>query len=186
MSGIFDSSRNPPRRSVFDDDDSGDDGHETDPFLSHSKITANINSHPAPSTSSTQNIASLPSPTLQGDRFSSEHPPSYETPIRTNPQQSRSSYDSPASDPWSSTPRTNGTVPAAVTSFPRRPSSIRAGIGGAEGASYLLDADHIDIRKSDEKEGIMGFKHVNYTVASARRGTQVVRRYSDFSWSAPV
>lgn len=190
MSAIFDSSRDPPRRSIFDDDDSGDDGPETDPFLSRSKIPGNasaINSHPAPSTSSSRDTARLSSPTaLQRDHFSSERPPSYETPIRTNPHHSRSSYESPANDPWSSTPRTNGSAPAAVLSFPRRPSSIRAGIGSTERASYLLDADHIDIQKSDEKEGIMGFKHVNYTLASARRGTQVVRRYSDFSWSAPV
>jgi len=46
----------------------------------------------------------------------------------------------------------------------------------------LLDADHINIQKADEKEGFVGFKHVNYTLASARRGTQVVRRYSDFAW----
>ena len=187
MSGIFDSSRDPPRHSIFDDDDSGDDGHETDPFLSRSKAAATtsaIDSHPAPSTSSSQNVASLPSPTtLQRDRFSSDRTPSYETPVRTSPHQSRSSYDSPANDPWSSTPRTNGTVPTAVTNFARGSSSIRAGTGGTEGASYLLDADHIDIQKSDEMEGIMGFKHVNYTLASARRGTQVVRRYSDFSWS---
>jgi hypothetical protein len=187
MSGIFDSSRDPPRRSIFDDDDSGDDIPETDPFLSRSKIAANasaIDPHASPSTSSSQNIARLPSPTtLQRDHFASGRPPSYETPTRSSVHQSRSSYDSPSSDPWSATPRTNGTVPVAVPNFPRRTSSIQA---GAERASYLLDADHIDIQKSDEKEGIMGFKHVTYTLASARRGTQVVRRYSDFSWSAPV
>ena len=131
MSGIFDSSRDPPRRSIFDDDDSGDDIHETDPFLSRSKIASNtsvIDSHPSPSTSSSQNIARLPSPTtLQGDHFSSGRPPSYETPIRTSVHQSRSSYDSPSNDPWSATPRTNGTVPAAVPNFPRRTSSIQAG-----------------------------------------------------------
>lgn len=54
--------------------------------------------------------------------------------------------------------------------------------GSGETASYLLDADHINIQKADEKEGIVGFKHVNYMLASARRGTQVVRRYSDFAW----
>lgn len=189
MSAIFDSSRDPPRRSIFDDDDSGDDGHEIDPFLSRSKIPGNasaIDSHPVPSTSSSQSTARLSSPALQRDHFSSERPPSYETPVRTNTHHSRSSYESPANDPWSSTPRTNGSVPAPVLNFPRRSSSIPAGVGSTERASYLLDADHIDIQKSDEKEGIMGFKHVNYTLASARRGTQVVRRYSDFSWFAPL
>jgi sorting nexin-8 len=187
MSGIFDSSHNPPRRSIFDDDGADDDHHptETDPFLSHSK-TSTIDSHPAPSAS--QNIARLPSPTtLQQDHFATSSssgagPPSYTTPPRN--ATSRSSYESPANDPWSSTPRTNGIVPVAVPNFPRHVNALpSAGIlGGGEIASYLLDADHIDIQKSDEKEGIMGFKHVNYTVNSARRGTQVVRRYSDFAW----
>ena len=190
MSGIFDSSRNPPRRSIFDDDDADHDHHpiETDPFLSHSK-TSTIDSHSTPSIpSASQNIARLPSPTaLQQDHFATSSssgagPPSYTTPPRN--VTSRSSYDSPANDPWSSTPRTNGVVPVAVPNFPRQTSGLHgtAISGGGEIASYLLDADHIDIQKTDEKEGIMGFKHVNYTVNSARRGTQVVRRYSDFAW----
>lgn len=198
MSGIFDSSRDPPRRSIFDNDDDDDhhhnNSHETDPFLSHhhSSKTAAIDSHPTPSISSaSQNIARLPSPTaLQQDHFAStthHHPPSYQTPSASS-RNTRSSYDSPANDPWSSTPRANGIVPVAAPNFPRTSSvpgittTTSGSAGGGEIASYLLDADHIDIQKSDEMEGIMGFKHVNYTVGSARRGTQVVRRYSDFAW----
>ena len=189
MSNPFDSARDRPRRSIFDDD-SDDDSHnpvETDPFLSRSKLA---DSHPAPTSAppTSHNIASLPSPTaLQQDHFSSISttgggmaPPSYSTPSRPPPA-SRPSYESPANDPWSSTPRTNGIVPVAAPNFPRRFSSIQPSQPG-ETASYLLDADHIDIQKSDEKEGLIGFKHVNYTLASARRGTQVVRRYSDFAW----
>lgn len=33
-----------------------------------------------------------------------------------------------------------------------------------------------------EKEGMFMFQHHNYQVASARRGSKVVRRYSDFVW----
>ena len=147
-------------------------------------MTSSIDSHPTPSIGTSQNIARLPSPTaLQQDNFSAGRggPPPYETPVRSPPQ-TRPSYESPANDPWSSTPRTNGVVPVAAPNFPRRVSSMPQASGAAETASYLLDADHINIQKSDEKEGIMGFKHVNYTLASARRGTQVVRRYSDFAW----
>lgn len=189
MSNPFDTARDPPRRSIFDDD-SDDDHHtiETDPFLSRSKLA---DSHPAPISGTpptSHNIARLPSPTaMQQDHFSSTHvigggdaPPSYSSPTRAVPQ-SRPSYESPANDPWSSTPRTNGVVPVATPNFPRRVSLIPPS-GPGETASYLLDADHIDIQKSDEKEGLIGFKHVNYTLASARRGTQVVRRYSDFAW----
>jgi sorting nexin-8 len=33
-----------------------------------------------------------------------------------------------------------------------------------------------------EKEGMFMFQHRNYEVKSARRGSTVVRRYSDFVW----
>jgi hypothetical protein len=33
-----------------------------------------------------------------------------------------------------------------------------------------------------EKEGLFMFQHRNYEVKSARRGSSVVRRYSDFVW----
>lgn len=177
MSNVFDSSsRARPRRSIFDDDE--DSPTEADAFLS--KSASNMDPDHTSSTSISQNIARLPSPAaLQQDHFSSG-PPAYSTPDRGHPQ-TRSSFESPANDPWSSTPRTNGLVPVAAPTFPRRTSSIRQATG-PETASYLLDADHITIQKTDEKEGIMGFKHVNYSLGSARRGTQVVRRYSDFSW----
>ena len=185
---MFDSSRAPARRSIFDDGASDDDDGrtESDPFLARSKMTSSIDSHPTPALSTSQNIARMSSPTaLQQDHFhTTSDPPAYDTPVRSPPQ-ARPSYESPAADPWSSTPRTNGVVPVATPNFPRRTSSIPQAhntASGTETASYLLDADHINIQKSDEKEGIMGFKHVNYTLASARRGTQVVRRYSDFAW----
>jgi len=185
MSSLFDPSGDRPRHSIFDDSD--DDNHdETDPFLSRSKITTTntFDSHPTPSTTTpaaSQNIAALPSPAaVEQDHFGppadTDRPSSYHSPVRA-----RSSYDSPANDPWSTTPRSNG-ISVAVPNFPRRASTSILNLGSGETASYLLDADHINIQKSDEKEGIMGFKHVNYTLASARRGTQVVRRYSDFAW----
>lgn len=33
-----------------------------------------------------------------------------------------------------------------------------------------------------EKEGMFMFQHHNYEVVSARRGSKVIRRYSDFVW----
>src|SRR5579859_3355574 len=124
MSSMYDSSRAPARRSIFGDDD---DHHTeaTDPFLSsRSKMTSSIDSHPTPSLSTSSNIAGMPSPTaLQQDHFhtSTDHPPAYDTPVRSPPQ-TRPSYESPAADPWSSTPRTNGVVPVATPNFPRRTS----------------------------------------------------------------
>jgi len=34
----------------------------------------------------------------------------------------------------------------------------------------------------DEKEGMFMFQHRNYEVASVRRNSKVIRRYSDFVW----
>jgi hypothetical protein len=186
--------RDRPRHSIFDDDSDDDANAETDPFLSGSKVSSTLDSHPAPlATPISQNIAHLPSQgALQQHHFitagaggvGSSAAPSgasaYSTPVRDTPQ-THHSYDSPANDPWSSTPRSNGVVPVATPNFPHRTNTVPPA-GGGETPSYLLDADHIDIQKSDEKEGFVGFKHVNYTLASARRGTQVVRRYSDFAW----
>lgn len=40
----------------------------------------------------------------------------------------------------------------------------------------------ITITLLPEKEGMFMFQHRNYEVKSARRGSTVVRRYSDFVW----
>lgn len=40
----------------------------------------------------------------------------------------------------------------------------------------------IQIMLLPEKEGMFMFQHHNYQVSSSRRGSKVVRRYSDFVW----
>ncbi|ROW12737.1 hypothetical protein VMCG_00215 [Cytospora schulzeri] len=42
--------------------------------------------------------------------------------------------------------------------------------------------EHIIVSLLPEKEGMFMFQHHNYEVASARRGSKVIRRYSDFVW----
>lgn len=42
--------------------------------------------------------------------------------------------------------------------------------------------EHVQITLLAEKEGMFMFQHHNYQVTSPRRGSQVVRRYSDFVW----
>lgn len=42
--------------------------------------------------------------------------------------------------------------------------------------------ERIVVNLLPEKEGIFMFQHHNYEVASARRGSKVIRRYSDFVW----
>ena len=43
-------------------------------------------------------------------------------------------------------------------------------------------AETVTINLLPEKEGMFMFQHRNYEVKSARRGSTVVRRYSDFVW----
>ena len=42
--------------------------------------------------------------------------------------------------------------------------------------------ENVVITLLPEKEGLFMFQHHNYQVASARRGSKVIRRYSDFVW----
>jgi sorting nexin-8 len=42
--------------------------------------------------------------------------------------------------------------------------------------------ENVVITLLPEKEGVFMFQHHNYQVASARRGSKVIRRYSDFVW----
>jgi sorting nexin-8 len=40
----------------------------------------------------------------------------------------------------------------------------------------------ITVQSLPEKEGVFLFQHRNYQITSARRGSKVIRRYSDFAW----
>jgi sorting nexin-8 len=51
--------------------------------------------------------------------------------------------------------------------------------GGRNGAAV---EEHILVTLMPEKEGMFFFQHHNYEVTSSRRGSKVVRRYSDFVW----
>ncbi|EEP80073.1 Mvp1p protein [Uncinocarpus reesii 1704] len=53
---------------------------------------------------------------------------------------------------------------------------------GGRGMSNNGAEDVITIHMLPEKEGMFMFQHRNYEVKSARRGSSVIRRYSDFVW----
>ncbi|KAL2146143.1 hypothetical protein VTI28DRAFT_4983 [Corynascus sepedonium] len=53
------------------------------------------------------------------------------------------------------------------------------GGGGRNGAAVQ---EHILVTLMPEKEGVFLFQHHNYEVTSSRRGSKVIRRYSDFVW----
>ena len=65
-------------------------------------------------------------------------------------------------------------VPALPTPAPNR--TIGGGRAGTAGEETIL------VTLMPEKEGMFLFRHHNYEVTSSRRGSKVIRRYSDFVW----
>ncbi|KAK5704018.1 Sorting nexin mvp1 [Elasticomyces elasticus] len=57
----------------------------------------------------------------------------------------------------------------------RRPAAPR--VQTSKGAEEVVTVNLLD-----EKEGLFMFQHRNYEIASVRRATKVIRRYSDFVW----
>lgn len=69
-----------------------------------------------------------------------------------------------------------GREPGSHRSAPLSTRTIGSGrTGGAV-------EENIVVSLLPEKEGMFMFQHHNYEVASARRGSKVIRRYSDFVW----
>ncbi|KAK4984575.1 Sorting nexin mvp1, partial [Elasticomyces elasticus] len=75
--------------------------------------------------------------------------------------------------------------------FGSGPGDDAGGTGGSSGARRALGAARIPgggveevivVNVLEEKEGIFLFQHRNYEVASVRRNSKVIRRYSDFVW----
>lgn len=63
------------------------------------------------------------------------------------------------------------------------PSRSRLGQSAHGGRAVTNGVEEIiTVATIQEKEGMFGFQHRNYEVASARRNSKVIRRYSDFVW----
>ncbi|GAD99039.1 sorting nexin Mvp1 [Paecilomyces variotii No. 5] len=62
------------------------------------------------------------------------------------------------------------------------PNPPRRSIGGRMTGTATGPEEVITVTLLPEKEGLFMFQHRNYEVKSARRGSSVVRRYSDFVW----
>lgn len=65
---------------------------------------------------------------------------------------------------------------------PREPNPRRRSLGVAGKVSTPQVEETVTVTLLPEKEGLFMFQHRNYEVKSARRGSTVVRRYSDFAW----
>lgn len=72
-------------------------------------------------------------------------------------------------------------APPSGGSGPNPPPELSRSIGRVTQISTGTE-EIITITALSEKEGMFMFQHRNYEVASSRRTTKVVRRYSDFVW----
>ncbi len=64
-------------------------------------------------------------------------------------------------------------------SQPSRQAGRTLGSSGRTGSAI---EENIVVALLPEKEGVFMFQHHNYEVSSTRRGSKVIRRYSDFVW----
>lgn len=176
-------------------------GFETDPWGSPELHRGHDHAQPAPeppalngfgSVRSTTNAWSTSRPTGLEDPH---HAPSTVTERSSAPTETAPS--SSAGSGWGgSLPNTS----AAVGGFT---SSVQAGLGDLAGPAFgeaepharrrslgtsvgnltnSLVEEAVTITLLPEKEGMFMFQHRNYEVKSARRGSTVIRRYSDFVW----
>ncbi|KAF3903481.1 hypothetical protein ABW20_dc0107769 [Dactylellina cionopaga] len=88
------------------------------------------------------------------------------------------SYDHWATPPGVFAPNQTDTASVAGSSLRPTFGSIR-GVNSAIGSRV---EENVTVTALPEKEGMFMFQHRNYQVASTRRGSRVIRRYSDFVW----
>ncbi|GAW22785.1 hypothetical protein ANO14919_123280 [Xylariales sp. No.14919] len=136
----------------------------------HTRTTSNFTTTSAPSASGSQSGGSAPSTTGGWDYFSGS----------TNNtggfgDASQNQITSPFGGGRGNGGAEGGRDPGAdpPAGHSRTVSSARIGNGVGENITVAL---------MPEKEGMFMFQHHNYEVTSVRRGSKVIRRYSDFVW----
>lgn len=140
------------------------------------------------------NGMNVPAATRTTSQFTTNSANTTTTPIVEPTPQRPSSYGSeggwggfnPSAEPNFSDPslgREPGGFgqPAAGEGGPSQPANLGRSLGGGRVASTGPE-EVITVNTLAEKEGVFMFQHRNYEVASARRNSKVVRRYSDFVW----
>ncbi|ORY19602.1 sorting nexin mvp1 [Clohesyomyces aquaticus] len=71
--------------------------------------------------------------------------------------------------------------PSGGEGGPSNPSAVSRSLGGGRIIPVGVE-EIVTVTAIAEKEGMFMFQHRNYEVASSRRNSKVVRRYSDFVW----
>ena len=140
----------------------------------------------------------MTSPTVGGRTLSQQSVPRLEETLASPPTQSNASATAPGG--WGYFPGANpiptpgggfgdAQPPNAISPFggdgaPRaQPSHPQAATSRSVGTRTSNPAEeNITVQLLPEKEGVFMFQHHNYEVSSQRRGSKVVRRYSDFVW----
>lgn len=90
----------------------------------------------------------------------------------------------PGMNAWGGPPSAGGFVDAAVeggsaSASTRGMGRYNSSLGGRGGSAV---EERVSVTSLQEKEGVFMFRHRNYQITSERRGSRVVRRYSDFVW----
>ncbi|KAK4154449.1 hypothetical protein C8A00DRAFT_42804 [Chaetomidium leptoderma] len=92
-------------------------------------------------------------------------------------------FNEPAPNPTAPFGGIGGSAPPRepVAGLPSAPvPTTNRSIGGGRTGATVEEA--ILVTLMPEKEGMFFFQHHNYEVTSSRRGSKVIRRYSDFVW----
>ncbi|KAI1120317.1 hypothetical protein F5Y10DRAFT_258648 [Nemania abortiva] len=136
----------------------------------HSRTTSNFTTTSAPSASGSQSGGSAPSTAGGWDYFSGS----------TNSaggfgDAPQNQVTSPFGGGSGSGGAQGGRDPGANPPAGHNRTVSIARIGNAVG-------ENITVTLMPEKEGMFMFQHHNYEVTSVRRGSKVIRRYSDFVW----
>lgn len=179
-------SRGPMREQSFGDP-------EADPWASPDLHRGHNHSSYAGVPSQTNGMA-VPTATRTTSQFTTDSANATTTPIVEPTPQRPSSYGSEGgwggfnagAEPSFSGPslgRESGGFgqPAIGESGPDAPTNIGRSLGRGRVTSTGPE-EVVTVNTLAEKEGVFMFQHRNYEVASARRNSKVVRRYSDFVW----
>jgi sorting nexin-8 len=173
-------SRAPMRKQSFGDPEAdpwgSPDMHKGHNHSSYTSVPPHTNGASAPATART---------TSQFTTNSTANSTSNQEPVQASSLGSEGGwggYNGVSSQPFATPDLGEGGFGAApVGGGSNPPPELGRSIGrGGPGGSGTEEV--ITITAIAEKEGVFLFQHRNYEVASSRRTTKVVRRYSDFVW----
>lgn len=156
----------------------------------HKGHTHNVNNEATPSSNTTaarpiRNGLSEPSRTTSAFTTHTEEP--IATPMAEDETSGGGGWglDRPSSDGFPGSGQAGISGGGFGSSGDGQGNNASGGIGRALGGGRAINRtieETVTVTLLPEKEGMFMFQHNNYEVKSARRGSTVIRRYSDFVW----